>query len=231
MLSFRLAADPWCSGPTCQPVTLEIAGSNPVGSANFEYTDAPSAARTGRSLAARRPVRGDTDGVPPPDPTARLTFREMTVDDLDVMAALLGDPVVMAYSAHPKDRAEALAWIEWNQHLYRERDFGLWIVEERETRRFVGDCGLTPQEVDGTIEIEVGYHVSVALQRRGYATEAAAACRAYARDVLGLERLIALIHPDNVPSQRVAEKIGLRFERATIGPSGRPRRVYGASLV
>ena len=44
----RLAADPWCSGPTCQPVTLEIAGSNPVGSAIFEYTDAPSSARTGR---------------------------------------------------------------------------------------------------------------------------------------------------------------------------------------
>jgi RimJ/RimL family protein N-acetyltransferase len=81
------------------------------------------------------------------------------------------------------------------------------------------------------VEIEVGYHVTTALQRRGYATEAAAACRDYARDLLGLDRLIALIHPDNVPSQRVAEKIELRFERETIGKSGRPRRVYGGSLV
>jgi RimJ/RimL family protein N-acetyltransferase len=164
----------------------------------------------------------DTGPMPPPDPTARLTFREMTVDDLDPMAALLGDPLVMAYYARPKDRAEALAWIEWNQRLYAERGFGLWIVEERETGRFVGDCGLTPQEVDGVTEIEVGYHVVTALQRRGYATEAAAACRDYARDILELDRLIALIHRDNRPSQRVAEKIGLHFERETQTRSGRP---------
>ena len=62
VLSFRLAADPWCSGPTCQPVTLEIAGSNPVGSAIFEYPDAPSAARTGRSLARVR-MRGNDDSA------------------------------------------------------------------------------------------------------------------------------------------------------------------------
>jgi RimJ/RimL family protein N-acetyltransferase len=168
--------------------------------------------------------------MPPPDPTARLQFREMTVDDLDLMAELLGDPVVMAYYPQPKDRAEALAWIEWNQRLYRELGFGLWLVEERESGRFVGDCGLTPQAVDGVEEIEVGYHVATALQRRGYATEAAAACRDYARDRLSLDRLIALIHPDNVPSQRVAEKVGLRFERETIGKSGRPRWLYGGSL-
>jgi RimJ/RimL family protein N-acetyltransferase len=114
----------------------------------------------------------------PPDPTARLTFREMTLADLEAMAALLGDPVVMAYYAQPKDRAEALAWIEWNQRLYREHGFGLWIVEERGSGQFIGDCGLTPQQVDGTTEIEVGYHVRAALQRRGFATEAAAAARA-----------------------------------------------------
>ncbi|MFI5199453.1 MAG: GNAT family N-acetyltransferase [Candidatus Limnocylindrales bacterium] len=166
----------------------------------------------------------------PPDPTARLTFREMTLADLEAMAALLGDPVVMAYYAQPKDRAEALAWIEWNQRLYREHGFGLWIVEERGSGQFIGDCGLTPQQVDGTTEIEVGYHVRAALQRRGFATEAAAAARAYARDVLGLDRLVALIHPDNVALQRVAEKIGLRLERETTNSSGRPRRVYGGFL-
>jgi RimJ/RimL family protein N-acetyltransferase len=165
----------------------------------------------------------------PPDPTARLSFREMTEADLEAMAALLGDPVVMAYYARPKDRAEALAWIEWNQRLYREHGFGLWIMEERGSGQFIGDCGLTPQLVDGTTEIEVGYHVRAELQRRGFATEAATAARAYARDVLGLDRLVALIRPDNVPSQRVAEKIGLRFERET-SRSGSTSRVYSGFL-
>jgi RimJ/RimL family protein N-acetyltransferase len=164
-----------------------------------------------------------------PGPTERLTFREMTDSDLDVMADLLGDPEVMAFYAHPKDRAEALDWIRWNQRLYRERGFGLWVIEIRETGAFVGDCGLTPQEVDGTTEIEVGYHVRRSLQRRGYATEAAAATRDWARDVLGHERLIAIIHPSNVASQRVAEKIGLALEKE-IERHGRRRRIYSGRI-
>jgi RimJ/RimL family protein N-acetyltransferase len=129
------------------------------------------------------------------------------------MAGLLGDPRVMAFYAERRDRAGALDWIRWNQRLYRERGCGLWIIELRQGGTFVGDCGLTPQEVEGTTEIEVGYHVQPSLQHQGYATEAAAASRDHARDVLGLDRLIAIIHPDNVASQRVAEKIGLRLEQ------------------
>jgi RimJ/RimL family protein N-acetyltransferase len=165
----------------------------------------------------------------PPPPTARLAFREMSEHDLDAMAELLGDPDVMTYYDHPKDRTEALDWIRWNQRLYREQGLGLWLIELSETGVFVGDCGLTPQDVDGIIEIEVGYHVRRSLQGRGYATEAAAASRDYARNVLGLDRLIAIIHPDNAASQRIAEKIGLALEK-TVERHGRPRRIYAARI-
>jgi RimJ/RimL family protein N-acetyltransferase len=149
----------------------------------------------------------------------------MAESDLDSMADLLGDPLVMAFYTHPMDRTEALDWITWNQRLYRERGFGLCLLELRETGAFVGDCGLTPQDVEGTTEIEVGYHVCRALQGRGYATEAAAAARDYARDVLGCDRLVAIIRPGNVASQRVAEKIGLAFERR-FERHGRPTQLY-----
>jgi RimJ/RimL family protein N-acetyltransferase len=164
----------------------------------------------------------------PPAPTKRLAFREMTLGDLDDLAALLGDPEVMLYYPHPKDRDEALGWIRWNQRLYRDEGYGLWIVILRSTGEFVGDCGLTPQEIEGTTELEVGYHVRSSLQGHGYATEAAAACRDYSRDVLGVKRLIAIIHPDNVPSQRVAEKAGLRYERDAMSRAGTPVRIYAA---
>jgi RimJ/RimL family protein N-acetyltransferase len=164
-----------------------------------------------------------------PGPTERLAFREMTEDDLEPMADLLGDPDVMAFYARPMDRAEALDWIRWNQRLYRERGFGLWLIELRETGRFVGDCGLTPQEVDGTTEIEVGYHVRRSLQGRGYATEAAAATRDWARDVLRLDRLVAIIHPGNVASQRVAEKVGLALEMELARDGGR-RRIHAGRI-
>ena len=165
-----------------------------------------------------------------PAPTQRLGFRQMTARDLDDMAALLGDPQVMRYYPRPKDRDEALAWIDWNQRLYRLEGFGLWLLTLRATGEFVGDCGLTPQLAEGTTDIEVGYHIRAALQGLGYATEAAAACRDHARDVLGVTRLIAIINPDNVPSQRVAEKIGLAYERDAISGSGEPVRIYAAPL-
>lgn len=165
-----------------------------------------------------------------PPPTRRLTFREMTAGDLDDMAALLGDPGVMRYYPNVKDRDEALAWIDWNRGLYRHEGFGLWLVSLAATGEFVGDCGLTPQEIEGITEIEVGYHVRPDLQGRGYATESAAACLEHARDVLGVRRLTALINPRNMPSRRVAEKIGLVHERDAISRSGSPVSIYAAAL-
>ncbi|MFJ3086794.1 GNAT family N-acetyltransferase [Streptomyces sp. NPDC086838] len=165
-----------------------------------------------------------------PPPTTRLAFRQMNEDDLDDMAVLLGDPHVMRYHPSTKTREEALAWIDWNQRLYEQEGFGLWLVTLRTTGDFVGDCGLTPQKIEGVTDLEVGYRIRADLQGNGYATEAAAACRDYARDVLDAQRLIAIIRPDNQPSQRVAEKIGLPFERDAISRSGLPVRIHAAPL-
>ncbi|WP_090944356.1 GNAT family N-acetyltransferase [Nonomuraea jiangxiensis] len=174
-------------------------------------------------------MSGPGSGRLRPAPTRRLAFREMTPEDLDDMAALLGSPEVMRFYPRPKTREEASGWIGWNERLYREHGHGLWLIELRDTGEFVGNCGLTPQNVEGTVHVEIGYLVRAELQGHGYATEAAAACRDYARDVLHLDRLIAIIHPGNVPSQRVAEKVGLRLERlATV--HGLRRRIYAGSI-
>jgi len=153
----------------------------------------------------------------------------MTRSDLDDMARLLGDPEVMTYYPRPKTRDEAARWIEWNRGLYRMHGYGLWLLNTLDGG-FAGDCGLTPQVVDGVTELEVGYHVVPALQGQGYATEAAAASRDFARDVLGATRLIAIIHPDNRPSQRVAEKIGLRPEKRSVVHGGRDAIIYATTL-
>ena len=88
-----------------------------------------------------------------------------------------------------------------------------------ETRdgEFVGDCGLTWQDVNGTPELEVGYHVRTALQGRGLASEAAAACRDLARDDIGAETLVAILHPDNTASERVARRIGMQRVAEDLG--------------
>jgi len=145
--------------------------------------------------------------------TERLALRQMTADDIDDIAGLLGDPDVMRYYPRPKTREEARRWIDWNRGLYRDHGFGLWYMTLAQSGEFIGECGLTIQMVDGVPEVEVGYHVLPAHQGRGYATEAAAACRDAAREMLGSDRIIAVISPDNRPSQIVAERIGLRLEK------------------
>jgi RimJ/RimL family protein N-acetyltransferase len=144
-----------------------------------------------------------------PATTSRLRFREMTADDLEAMAAMLGDPDVMAYYPAPMTRQEAAAWIAWNERNYADLGYGLWILETHDGE-FVGDCGLTWQRVGGAARLEVGYHVRRDRQGLGYATEAAAACRDFARDVLGASELVAIVHPENIASRRVAEKLGMR---------------------
>ncbi len=143
-----------------------------------------------------------------PEPTARLRFREMTPGDLDDMADMLGDPRVMAFYPAPLSRAESADWIDRMQRRYDNDGHGLWLIETRDGD-FVGDCGLTWQSANGARVLEVGYHVRSALQGRGYATEAALACVEVARTHLAPTTLTAIIHPGNIASRRVAERLGM----------------------
>lgn len=161
-----------------------------------------------------------------PDPTARLAFRDMADSDLDDMARLLGDPRVMRYYPRPKTRDEAGAWIDWSRASYSQHGHGLWVIETHDGE-FVGDCGLTWQLVDGEQLLEVGYHLLPEHQGHGYAAEAARACVEFAFRRLGAEHVVAIINPDNAPSRRVAERIGMSVEVATSDKNGLPVVVYG----
>jgi RimJ/RimL family protein N-acetyltransferase len=146
--------------------------------------------------------------------------------DLDAMAELLGDPSVMEYYPAPKTRNEAAEWIAWTERNYVEYGFGLWVIETH-AGRFVGDCGLTWQEVGGVRRLEVGYHVTPPMQGAGLATEAAVACREFARG-RGEPELVAIVHPQNLASRRVAEKVGMRV---VLDDEAGAVVVFGMSLV
>lgn len=152
-----------------------------------------------------------------PEPTPRLRFREMTEADLPDVATL-----DVAASRGPA------GWIAWTRLSYAEHGFGLWVVETHEGA-FVGDCGLTMQEVEGEWLVEVGWHVRSPLRRRGLASEAATSVRELARGI-GVEHLVAIIRPDNVASLGVAARIGLVLE-CEVEKAGAPALVLGADLV
>jgi RimJ/RimL family protein N-acetyltransferase len=95
----------------------------------------------------------------------------------------------------------------------------------RSNDTLIGYCGFFHQQVDETNEIEIGYRLHPDYWNQGLATEAATAVRDHAFGDLKLPRVISLIHPDNVASRRVAQKIGMRFERSTVF-KGFPTQIF-----
>jgi [ribosomal protein S5]-alanine N-acetyltransferase len=141
--------------------------------------------------------------------TPRLHLREFIPQDADALALVLSDPETMRFYPAPYDRAAVEQWIERNRQRYREDGVGLWAMELTQTHELIGDCGIVLQEVEGERLYEIGYHLRRDFWGQGLATEAAIACHGWAFAHLKTERLISLIRPENLPSRRVAERVGM----------------------
>lgn len=167
------------------------------------------------------------DGIFQVIETERLLLRRVHQADADVLAEIWSDPQVTRYMGGARDREKVRKHIEEEVRARTTAcGTGRWSVIERTSGHVVGGCGLLEKNVDGRDEIELVYIFAVGAWRQGYATEAASALRDYAVRRLGLQRIIALIDPDNHGSVRVAEKIGMAFERDSCRPNGRVMRVY-----
>lgn len=148
--------------------------------------------------------------------TERLILRQLRPDDLDAMHAYLGDAETMKYYPAPYTREFVRQGIEKNIARYAKYGYGLFGVVLKESGEFIGDCGLAWQDLPGGDELEVGYHFHRTHWGHGYATEAARACIEYAFRNAGVDHVISLIRPENVPSQRVAERNGLKISRQVV---------------
>jgi len=148
--------------------------------------------------------------------TQRLQLREFEPEDVDALALILSDHETMRHYPVSLDRVGVTQWIERNRNRYINDGFGLWAMILKSTDGLIGDCGLVRQTVDGADEIEIGYHVRRDLWGRGFAPEAARACRDFGFDRLKADRLISLIRPENFPSRRVAEKMGMTVWKEVI---------------
>lgn len=148
--------------------------------------------------------------------TSRLLLRPLTPDDTDALFEIWGDAETMTFYPAPYRREDVEALIAKQLQRYASDGIGLWAMELKETGTVIGDAGLLIQTVEGRNEPEIAYHLRRDRWGNGFATEAALACRDFAFSELRKSRLISLIRPENVPSRRVAERIGMTVERETV---------------
>ena len=167
--------------------------------------------------------------------TERLILRKPEAADRDGYAEVWGDPEVVRFlGGRTQSRDEAARGIERMLKQWDRHGVGLFSVLRKEDEKLIGRVGYLlwdpetwanamHEELEEPLELEIGWVVGSAYWNRGYATEAAIACRDHALGPLGRDRVISLIAPENVASIRVAEKIGERYEQDVeimVGPVG-----------
>ena len=91
--------------------------------------------------------------------TERLVLREYTLDDFDALFEIVSDPETMQHYPAPFDEKRTRDWIAWNLDNYEKYGFGLWAVVLKETGEFIGDSGISIQNIDNEMLPEIGYHI------------------------------------------------------------------------
>jgi [ribosomal protein S5]-alanine N-acetyltransferase len=144
--------------------------------------------------------------------TPRLTLREFTLDDAGFILALLNDPAFIRFIGDRNVRSleDARNYLKGPLESYQRYGFGLWMVEDKQGTP-LGICGLIKR--DSLPNVDIGYAFLPEFRSQGYAFEAARASIAFGRDTLKLNRILAIVSPENERSIRLLEKLGMKFER------------------
>jgi RimJ/RimL family protein N-acetyltransferase len=150
--------------------------------------------------------------------TERLMLVPLDRSHLPDLAAMLGDPVVMRHFPRVMTATEAEQWLAHTIARYGEHGTGLLAVlrEDGVSPTFLGDCGLQVRTFGGRLHLELGYHFSRDSWGHGYATEAAGACLRLGLRHTDADEVVALIRPENTPSQAVVRRLGMRPRGAVL---------------
>ena len=148
-------------------------------------------------------------GIIPTLETPRLTLRPFTLDDADPLHHLMDDPEVMRYfpTTDPPGREQVERLVLAQLAHWEKHNYGWWAVELREKAELIGWSGL--QYLPETKETEIAYLMGKMFWGCGLATEGAQEGLKYGFETLQLARVVALVHPENLASQRVIQKLGL----------------------
>lgn len=162
--------------------------------------------------------------------TERLLFRHPVLEDRSWWMEYMNSAEAVRFMSFTVgSETDSAAFIQRSLDRITRDGSCLNVISERATTKPVGMIGLLTQEVDGIAELEIGYHLLPSAWGHGYATEAALACKAFAKEHALAPSVISLIDHDNTKSQAVAMRNGMRYEKDTVH-RGVPAMVFRVGL-
>ncbi len=157
--------------------------------------------------------------------TARLAAERLRPEHTEAIHAMHQDAEQMEWLGGVRSEAQTAVYMERNLAHWDQYGFGLWLLRDETRQQVVGRVLLRHLDLDGTDEVEVGYSLYPAWWGLGLAAEVSRACLDHAQETLGLSSVVALTVRQNLRSQRVLTKIGMRFER-DLRHDGKPHVLF-----
>jgi RimJ/RimL family protein N-acetyltransferase len=145
--------------------------------------------------------------------TKRLFIRKVTSSDIDPWAVFFDNKESAKYTGIDvtlDSKSLSKIWIDKQLWRYENNKYGHHALIEKNSGTLVGLCGLLTQNINDKKEIEIAYHILPKYRNKGFATEAALIFRDYAFNNNITDSLVSVIHEENISSQNVAFKIGMK---------------------
>ena len=143
-----------------------------------------------------------------------LIMRSLQGSDLDALTVIWSDSEVTRFlpsrgAAIARDKVEK-ALESFVEH-WQKREYGIWAIIEPDSSKMIGYCGL--RYLDEIEEVELVYGLARAYWGRKITTKAARAAISFGFEVANIEKIVAMVLPDNFASKRVIEKLGFSYEK------------------
>lgn len=141
--------------------------------------------------------------------TERLIIRKLIPEDFAAIHAMMRKPEVMYAWEHGFTERDTEAWFTVQFKRYEEDGCGYFAVALKDTQTVIGQAGILKYELDGKTDFAIGYIFDDHYWNKGYATESAKACIDFAFQQLGAAEIYCEMRPENQPSVKVAERLGM----------------------
>ena len=142
--------------------------------------------------------------------TKRLIINEYNLNDFNDVYQMVSDKETMKHYPSVYNEKGAKRWIEWNLNNYQKYHFGWYALRIKETKQYIGDCGITMQKIKDQFLPELGYHIYKTYQNQGYAYEASQKILNDFFQRFDYNEIYSYMTVDNIASYKLAEKLGFK---------------------